>query len=515
MTTYRELEYKYDVDEDFDIAQIPELAAASPQDSHLLEATYFDTADHRLLHARLTLRRRTGGSDAGWHLKMPLDDGSRREVRVALGRSTRTVPVALRRLIWIHTRDSELVPIAQIDTHRRVRHLVDDAGAVLAEIADDRVDARRLLPAPDLDDGRQWREVEVELVDGDKALLKRIDRTLKSSGARRSASQSKLAQALGLPQPTTTLPALTTLTNEAPTAGLRPRSPAGQVVVSYLCTEFARVRENDPEVRLDQPHSLHQMRVACRRLRSALQTFAPLFGPDTAHALADELKWLASELGRARDADVLRHQLMDEVNIEREHHHTSARLASSLDRDLLRSRREAFAAVLVALDSQRYQLLIAALDELVENPPLTARAARPANKELPRHVARADNRVHRFMRQAAKLPDGDARDERLHDARKAAKRARYAAEAVRPALGKVAERFAEQMEQLQEDLGAHHDTVLMRTRLRELAADATGTAAFTYGRLHAAEEARARTIDLRISATWKSSRKKSIRAWLP
>jgi hypothetical protein len=60
-----------------------------------LSVIYFDTRDRRLAGAYLTLRRRTGGQEAGWHLLVPGAGSARQEVRLPLGRATVTVPAAL------------------------------------------------------------------------------------------------------------------------------------------------------------------------------------------------------------------------------------------------------------------------------------------------------------------------------------------------------------------------------------------------------------------------------------
>ena len=111
-TVHLEVEKKYAADESFELPPLAELVAGSAEgraaastrgapvaegeaENQRLEATYFDTADLRLATAGLTLRRRTGGDDAGWHLKVPAGSGARSEVRLPLGRATRTVPEAL------------------------------------------------------------------------------------------------------------------------------------------------------------------------------------------------------------------------------------------------------------------------------------------------------------------------------------------------------------------------------------------------------------------------------------
>ena len=93
-----------------------------------LAATYFDTADLRLAAAGLTLRRRTGGEDAGWHLKVPAGTNARSEVRLPLGRATRTVPKPLQQMVWAQSLGSALRPVAEIMTDRSVRRLVDVTG---------------------------------------------------------------------------------------------------------------------------------------------------------------------------------------------------------------------------------------------------------------------------------------------------------------------------------------------------------------------------------------------------
>ena len=142
-----EIELKFDADEGFvlpDLADLPGVAEVPPAQVHDLEAVYFDTADYRLAVNRHTLRRRTGGHDAGWHLKRPRSDGFRDELQEPLGEPD-TVPEALRRLVEVHTRGRELVPAVRLSTRRTATELRDAGGAVLAEIAQDDVTAD--LPA--------------------------------------------------------------------------------------------------------------------------------------------------------------------------------------------------------------------------------------------------------------------------------------------------------------------------------------------------------------------------------
>jgi len=95
------------------------------------------------------------------------------------------------------------------------------------------------------------------------------------------------------------------------------------------------------------------------------------------------------------------------------------------------------------------------------------------------------------------VPWAGDRDAAIHEARKAAKRARYAAEAAEAALGGAARRQAAQDKELQELLGNHHDSVVARTVLLDLAAEARagGEDTFTYGLMHQSQACQAAEIE--------------------
>src|SRR4051812_37509619 len=193
-TVHVEVETTYDAADGFEVPSLVELfgrvrgqagvplgdgtpwaeSEAAEQDLH---ATYFDTAELDLAAADLTLRRRTGGDDEGWHLKVPVADSARSEVGLPLGEGD-DVPEALLGMTYARTLGRPLVAVAQIDTHRTVRRLVDPTGRVLAEVADDRVVAERLRPSAETGDTARvtsWREVQVEIVDGPRELLAAVD----------------------------------------------------------------------------------------------------------------------------------------------------------------------------------------------------------------------------------------------------------------------------------------------------------------------------------------------------
>ncbi|QWZ09733.1 CHAD domain-containing protein [Nocardioides panacis] len=170
---------------------------------------------------------------------------------------------------------------------------------------------------------------------------------------------------------------------------------------------------------------------------------------------------------------------------------------------------------LKVLDSERYHQVLIDLDRLVTAPPWTRKAARPAAKVLPQRAARAYARLEQLVSAVHGAPDTAERDEHLHEARKAAKKARYAGETMVEFFGKPADRFAQAMENVQEELGEHQDSVVMRTRLEQLAREEPSpAAAFAYGRLHAQEEQRGQLAVDRFETVWRKASKKSLRSWM-
>jgi CHAD domain-containing protein len=489
-------------------AEIAPAVAGEPVRQRLV-ATYFDTADQRLATAGLALRRRTGGDDPGWRLDVPAGSDARSEVRLPVGRSRRTVPTQLQQMVWARSLGAALQPVAEIVRDRTVTRLVDPTGHVVAELADDRVTARRVLltdgPGSALSAAASWREIEVQLGEVDADLLSVVTARLHEHGLHAAPPAGELASVLDLQR-------------GAPAASdgpkLTDRSSGGEAVLAHIREQVEQVQAYDLPVRLDAPDAVHKMRVATRRLRSALTTFKALFAADVIRPVRGELKWLAGELGAARDAEVMRDRVHTAVEAEEEV--LEARSAAAVsDEELGQAYRAAHDRVLTELDGERYHALLAGLDGLVTAPPVRKRAAAPARKILPGLIARSYADVRGIVAEAEATPAGAEREELLHDARKAAKRARYAGESVSGIFGAEAVAFAKAMEEVQEALGEHQDSVLTRERLRDLALHTSSTdAAFLYGRLHALEEIRGSRSQQRFDAAWKAAGRKSLHRWL-
>ncbi|KNB53118.1 CYTH and CHAD domain-containing protein [Streptomyces caatingaensis] len=480
--TVREIERKYEAVDGAGPARLPDLsgaasvAAVRDRGTALLDAFYYDTADRRLLAAGITLRRRTGGPDDGWHLKLPVAPGVRDEVRAPL--TAARVPRALAALVRSRVREAPLAPVAHLATRRTVGELVDERGAVLAEVALDVVTAG----------DAEWTEVEVELARGtDPALFDALEPRLREAGLRPSRSGSKLARALG----------------SAGREAVPPPADAGGHVLAYVREQVEAVVALDPGARRGTEDAVHRMRVATRRLRGAFRTYGTVLDRRVTDPLGVELRWLAGELGFERDREVLVARLRERLD----------ELPRSLVRGPVRARlrvwsvrggAEARRRLTAVLDSPRYLALLDALDALVADPPLLPAAARRPEKVLAKAVRRDCGRLSVRVGRALAAAPGPERDRALHDARKAAKRARYAAEAAIPVLGKEARRLVRRTRAVQTVLGDHQDSVLARGALRTLAAQAEGAGepTFTYGLLYGREEARAGEDERELPGVW-------------
>ncbi|WP_394769248.1 CHAD domain-containing protein [Lacisediminihabitans sp.] len=495
-----EIERKYDVTEATPLPDLHTLSGVRRVDQpveHALEAVYFDTDDLALAANHITLRRRTGGDDAGWHLKLPQSSDTRRELHEPLGVDRHRVPEVLLRRVRVHLRGRALAPVVRLSTRRIVRGLRGDGDQVLAVFCDDHVTAERLVPTTAAE---SWREWEVELVDGGATVLDAAESLFAAAGIRRSPSASKLARSLGdrLP-PQRAVPQWTTN-----------RKTAAHVLLSYLDEHVHALVAQDPLVReggpgaVDQTDAVHDVRIAIRRLRSALATYRLLLDPDVAARLRAELQWLGAALGTSRDIQVINARLDTLVGDEAPAlvlGPVRGRIDAQLGGDFATARNGG----LEALDSTRYFDLLDALDGLLASPPLTDLAGRSAERVIPRLIERESRRLRRAVRAEHTVKDARGHALALHDVRKAAKRLRYAAELARPVRRRAADRLAAAAENLQTILGEHQDSVVARDTLLRLSTQAylQGENGFSYGRLHAIEEQRAAAAEAQFHKAWK------------
>jgi CHAD domain-containing protein len=491
------------------LEDLPQVAAVSGPAVETLTAEYYDTDDLRLLRAGITLRRREGGDDEGWHVKLPDEHNkhnptapaSRRELRVPLDQTGDPVPDELAKLVRVHTRGVPLRPVARIETRRHRTTLRDVTGTSLAEVLADEVAAQTLGTSTTVS---RWNEIEVELTGGSPQLLRAADKRLRHGGLRPAGRSAKLERALSSDMPPSR--AAQRITH---------RSPAGDVVLAYLDRQAGRLKSLDAAVRRGEPDSIHQTRVTTRRIRSTLQSFPMILPASATRHLRDELKWFGAVLGKARDGEVLSEHLGSELAS------TPTELVMGPAQARIRAHfapreAEAYREVLKALDSGRYFAMLDELDRLLDDPPLTAEAAKAAGRVMPAAVKRTYRRTRRRMRRVSRASAGPARDVALHETRKAAKRARYAAEAVQPVAGKKARRFAKGMKGVQSVLGDHQDAVTARAAVREIGVHAhlAGENAFSFGLLY--ERANRDMLEYQAKArqAWKRAARRKSRKWM-
>ncbi|MBX7431605.1 CYTH and CHAD domain-containing protein [Mycobacterium sp. Y57] len=462
---YTETERKFEVVESTVAPSFDGLASitrAEGSPSQSLDAVYFDTPGRDLAHHRITLRRRTGGPDAGWHLKLPAGPDTRTEVRAPLDDAdTPVVPDALLDVVLAIVRDRPLAPVARISTTRNVQMLYGPDGSAVAEFCDDEVTASAVGG-----EEQHWREWELELVEGaDGTLLDRLSNRLFDAGALPAGHGSKLARVLASSAPDQ---------QDVPAA---PTDPLHRAVTEHI----AELIEWDRAVRSDVYDSVHQMRVTTRKIRSLLQSSEGSFGITDDEQILEELRELAAVLGLARDAEVLAERYQRALDALPESN-VRGPVRERLVEGAQKRYETGWRRSLTAMRSHRYFRLLDALEALAAAAP----PPQPAGQETAELTVDA---AYRRVRKAAKAaraaaadPDANS-DEALHRIRKRAKQLRYTAAATGEA------KIADSAKTIQTLLGDHQDSVVSRSHLSRQAelAYAAGEDTFTYGLLYQQE----------------------------
>lgn len=472
-----EIKRKYDVTPSTsvpDLLSIDGVARVEQSQVCALDTVYFDTEAFTLAAHHITLRRRVGGDDAGWHLKLPVSGDERSELHEPLGADPESVPRRFREHFAVVVRSQRLTPVVRLTTHRTVHRLRGQGGELLALFCDDAFETVRLFGEPLR---RSWREWEVELVDGDVPLLDAAERLFAVNRISRSDSPSKLARALGDSVPQHPEP-----------EELEPGT-AGALLATALREYRDEFVHNDPLVRADQPESIHDMRIAIARFRATVGTFHTLLPENEVSMLRRELGWIGHILGAVRDLDVIAARLAGRLRTETAPPVIEP-IAKRISRQLAQETLEAKTVLLDNLDSQRYFRILDAVDAFLADPRLRKRAAGTATEVLQRLI---NHRIHALLaaiRSARETTDPPRHDHALHEVRKAAKAVRYGAELLLAVRPQRARRLVKAAKQLQDALGAQHDSVLVRHSLERLAAAAflSGENTFTFGRLDRTEQ---------------------------
>lgn len=501
MVAVRERERKLDLPHDLDLPGPAELVRAvrgcrTVELSEVVQhARYHDTDDRRLLRVGATLRHR---DDEGWMVKLPSRAAAagwldREEVR--FDGSPDELPGPAAELVWPLARGAALVEVARLRTRRRRARLMGDGGSLLAEVTLDDV----VATAPDGAELARFAEAEIELGEVAPAALDRLVELLRARGAGDPVDAPKLVRALGDPGPP-----------DVVVPELSADATVRQAITAAIARSVAQLQRELPWVLLDAgPEPVHQARVATRRLRSDLRTFRPLLDAEWAAARRDELRRLADALGVVRDADVLGLRLHDHADgLDERHRADLDEVLARLDAD----RAAAWTALRPAVLDPATAELLDHLVEAARSPHVAPEAAdRPAVEVLPALVARPWRHLERAV---GRLGD-DPPDEALHDVRIRAKRCRYAAEAIDPALGGAARKFAEAAATLQDRLGEWHDAVVAAEWLDGVAADVAPRVAFAAGLLARGESDDAARLRERWRPAYDRLAAPKRRRWMP
>ena len=239
---------------------------------------------------------------------------------------------------------------------------------------------------------------------------------------------------------------------------------AGSVVLAALAVIVVRFDSAEQATIADEADAVHQARILVRRMRSILAVFGPLFDDARVRRLRSGLAELGYELGGARDV---------EVGVEHAERHLDATVprevrARLIDGELERYRRVHTELVAFLRDAglERRQRLA----DFIVDPQFSALATQAARTELARLLERQCRRVWK----AADAATGDL--ESLHRLRRAARRLRYASEAVseEPAavFGAEVRSLATAAQQVQDVLGDHRDELLFAMQVRRAGASA-------------------------------------------
>ena len=475
-----------------------------------LHSIYLDTRTFALARAGVALRLRRSGTaweiTAKWSGRVAGALHDRPELTIALPGEP-AMPFSLpdgplRTQLTAIVLGRRLAPVLITDVRRQLRDVLPaeaDDHPSLAELALDTV----VLRAPDGSEAAApYYEVEIERRSGRNRDLKELARLLHESLGLVPSPGSKF------------LHGLTALHGDAVPAHtaepIAATDSVGLAVRKLVAAQLARVRAADPGTRMGEPEALHEQRVAVRRLRAAVRTFADGFPPRLQATLPDELRWLGQELGAVRDLDVQRATLAWHIgHVERG---ARNRLAG-LRRHMEHERADRRNALGLTLNSPRYFQLLGTLERFaVSVPPQRPRgdAAAPIADFGRRAAKRSLRRLIKRGDAIGEVPEADD----LHALRIRAKRLRYTLEALAPITGSQGRKLIKLLVRLQDVLGRFNDAMVAAAFIRDyrasVAIGASEAVRTTLSALADAELRRAGAAQSDFARAWRRFCRKSI-----
>jgi CHAD domain-containing protein len=450
---------------------------ADPPATSRYKCLFVETQDGRLARGgyRLSIGQTRGRT--GWYLSGPegeAEEAFEGDVSFrSLAPEAPGVPAPIRGLAGGRL----LLPLVRLKGSAWDAHLQDPSGSRLA------LRAERFRAAPPLaswpTDGPPQGLLSIRLLEGNREAFLHLATYLRDRlnlPASPGDTCRVALQILDIPEPGAPLPAGLRVRPEDPLA-LAARKVVGQQALKMRANVQGTLEDLDPEY-------LHDLRVAIRRLRSALRLFAGVLGPRRSDSLRVELNWIGRLLGAVRDLDVFVLALQAQAQRLGE----SSAIAGLLIQELLRQREPAQAPLRTALVSRRFRTLMCRLNALASSPPpRRPRGAQglPVAEAAPALIRKAQKRVLRLGRSIG--PNSPATE--LHRLRILFKRLRYAGEFFQEAFvdpGSGEDPLADYlraMARFQDCLGEHQDAVVAIARIQDLAKDMVQTGALAPERL--------------------------------
>jgi triphosphatase len=436
------------------VAKVPGYTV-TPAKTKELRDTYYDTADWRLHRGGFTCRVRHGSDGDELTLKSMAAavDGlrSRREMNEPLPSGVRpeAAPGECGRSIRLVAGRRLLEALFTLHQVRRTFLLADDEGH-LAEIA---VDQTAVEGTPDV-----LRRIELEVVPEGIARVERFRRLLVDVGGLVPGTLSKFEFAMRSAG-AVAVPTEATLGSTAVSADMT----VGDVAFAILRKHFAVFLANEPGTRLgDDIEALHDMRVAARRLRAAMQAFRPWL-PLRAQRFREELGYLARSLGEVRDLDVFIETLESWEHDDPEHREALLAIGTVLNE----RRNAARGRMLTVLDRRRYDLFVERFAAFLRRGSLPNFAAGlvPVREVAPGLLSKR----YRTVRKMGDAIGPASPPDSYHALRIEGKKLRYALEFFTPVYGQPAGDFAKRLAALQDVLGLHQDAYVAIDTLTDLA----------------------------------------------
>jgi CHAD domain-containing protein len=462
----------------------------TPMKIRRLHTVYYDTDELSLTRSGISFRYRTG---EGWTVKLPISSErsllSRGEY-VYLGSSTSPPSQALD-VVAAFTRNRPIRKVAELRTIRQ-SVFVSRSGIEVAELLHD--DVRIVEECRYV--GRV-AQIEIELrAAATSDVLTSLTADLQDHGAGDLDPVSKSVRALGK------------RAQEAPEVAVlaqTSRASIAEVVRHTVAASTEAILRSDAHIRLDEGSQwIHGARVATRRLRSNLRSFGPIVDARWSSELREQLRSFGNELGSARDADVLVQHIETLASSLPFDDRPTIDLVLGAVRDV---RTSAHRRLLLAMRAESYVVFLDRLVDAARHPKLTAEANRDAHDVLTEVMSQSWRKLSKAVRNIG----DDPTDDQLHKIRIKVKRCRYAVEALGSTAGKRSAKLLKRLIRLQDILGALHDAIVERRRLRACV-DASDPA-FVAGELAGFDLVARANARVSWRKAWRRASRKRLRFW--